>query len=328
MKSSKLRTVLMISIAAIPAALASKAVVSSGVLWVAPENIESRNLFYGRGGKAHEPPKAAFQFVKEDKDGTSPKFLVTDVNGVKWKVKLGLEARPEVAASRLVWAAGYFTDEDYFAEELRVTGLPREIDRGKRWISDGGVMHNARLERVIEEQKKVDTWKWRKSPFMGTREFNGLRVLMALLNNWDLKTSNTAIYEDRDGRRHYAVTDLGGTLGAAGVTFSRAEMRGNLEEYERSKFIRSSTSEFVNLAAPAMPKVSGLLAPANYVERIHMLWIGKHIPREDARWMGNLLGRLSAVQIRDAFRAAQYQPDEVEGFARVVEQRIKELKAL
>ncbi len=38
-------------------------------------------------------------------------------------------------------------------------------------------MKNARLERTSTE-KKVGSWKWRDSPFYGTREFNGLRVLM------------------------------------------------------------------------------------------------------------------------------------------------------
>jgi hypothetical protein len=57
-------------------------------------------------------------------------------------------------------------------------------------------------------------------------------------------------------------------------------------------------------------------------------WIGKQVPRADARWMGDLLARLSPEQIRDAFRAAGYSPEETEGFAQVVERRIKELTAL
>ena len=67
----------------------------------------------GEGGKAHEPHQP-FQFEKEDLDGSNPKFVVRDRDGVKWKVKLGLEARPETIATRLVWAAGYYVTEDYF----------------------------------------------------------------------------------------------------------------------------------------------------------------------------------------------------------------------
>jgi len=56
-----------------------------------------------------------------------------------------------------------------------------------------------------------------------------------------------------------------------------------------------------------------------------MRWIGRNIPRSDARWIGELLARLSNRQIEDAFRAAGYSEQEVEGFSRIVEQRIARL---
>jgi hypothetical protein len=54
----------------------------------------------------------------------------------------------------------------------------------------------------------------------------------------------------------------------------------------------------------------------------------KHIPRADARWLGQRLSRLSVDQIRDAFRAAGYKPDEIELYTRVVQARIAALVAL
>src|SRR4029077_5537106 len=92
------------------------------VLWRNPTDITSRNLFYGPGGKDHEP-RGTFTFTKEDLDGTSPKFFVRDQDGVKWKVKLGSEARPETVASRLTWGIGYFANEDYFVSNLQVREL-------------------------------------------------------------------------------------------------------------------------------------------------------------------------------------------------------------
>jgi hypothetical protein len=59
-----------------------------------------------------------------------------------------------------------------------------------------------------------------------------------------------------------------------------------------------------------------------------MQGIVKKIPRTHAKWVGQLLGRLSAEQIRDCFRAAGYSPEEVEGFAQVVQGRIAELNQL
>ena len=100
------------------------------VLWRDPVDIASRNLYDGPGGKAHEP-HGTFRFEKEDMQGTSPKFDVIDENGVKWRVKLGVEARPETAASRLVWAVGYFANEDYFMPVLHVQNMQR-LHRGGR----------------------------------------------------------------------------------------------------------------------------------------------------------------------------------------------------
>src|SRR5690242_6266875 len=93
-------------------------------LWTDRGSIESLNLLYGPGGKEHQPT-GKFTFVKEDKQGTAPKFEVVDDQGIHWKVKLGDEVKSETAASRLVWAAGYFTDEDYYLPELRVDKMPR-----------------------------------------------------------------------------------------------------------------------------------------------------------------------------------------------------------
>src|ERR1700693_5294419 len=106
---------------------------SHPLLWRNPTDITSRNLFYGPGGKDHQP-QGRFTFTKEDLDGTSPKFFVRDQDGVKWKVKLGSEARPETVAFRLTWGVGYFANEDYFVSDLRVENLPPHLHRGQKFI--------------------------------------------------------------------------------------------------------------------------------------------------------------------------------------------------
>ena len=101
----------------------------------------------------------------------------------------------------------------------------------------------------------------------------------------------------------------------------------------------------VDFAAPSWPKFYGLVPlppvpyssitapfrifgmkkPENVTEQ---MWIGRGIPREDVRWIATLLSRLSPKQIRDAFRAAHYPPEEVEAFSRVLESRIAQLAEL
>ena len=93
------------------------------VLWRDPGNIPMLDLVDGIGGKEHAPRDSdQYKFVKEDLNGTNTKFHVEDQNGVRWLVKVGEEASPETAATRFVWAMGYFTDEDYYLPQMHVSG--------------------------------------------------------------------------------------------------------------------------------------------------------------------------------------------------------------
>jgi len=294
------------------------------VLWQDPTDLSSRDLRFGSGGAEHAPQGTVFKFVKEDLSGTNPKIVVTDEAGSKWKIKLGAEAKPEVAASRLVWAVGYFTNENYFLPELQITGLPAHLHRGREFVSAGGTVHDARLQRN-KSGEKDGNWKWKQDPFSGTRELNGLRVLMALINNWDLKDINNKIINEKGAGEIYFVSDLGASFGPSGIVLGHSKSRGNLEAYRSSRFITKVTPQYVNFATPRRATLLELANPPQYVMRLHLRWIGRNIPRADAKWMAGLLERLSPTQIRDAFRAAGYSPDEVEGFATVLENRIASL---
>ena len=301
-------------------------------IWVDPGNVASRDLYYGPGGKEHAP-HTTFTFVKEDLKGSNPKFDVVDEDGTKWKAKLGGEAKPEVAASRFVWAVGYFANEDYFVPVLRVENMPH-LKRGQKLVHADGSMHDVRLKRHSKGEKDIGDWKWSNNPFSNQRELNGLRVMMALLNNWDLKDVNNAIYEEKakdsdSPELHYLVSDLGASFGTAGRSVGPGVSKGNLGSYRKSKFISKKTSEYVDFNAPGRPATLFLLtSTGEYFSRMHMRSIGKHIPRADVRWIGGYLAQLTPQQIRDAFRSAGYSPDQVEGFATVVEKRIAELRNL
>ena len=265
-----------------------------GVLWREPTDIASRDLFYGPGGKEHAP-HTRYTFQKEVLSGSSPKFEIVDENGVHWRVKLGVEARPETVATRLLWAAGYFADEDYFLADLKVEDMPR-LKRGQELVGPDGVMHNVRLERHIEHQKKDGEWKWRHNPFTRRREFNGLRVLMALMNNWDLKDVNNTIFEvkhaqpDSGQELHYEVSDLGATFGTNGISWTHEISKNNLSSYQHSKFITKQTSEYLDFATPGQPALMFVFSPGDYIRRTKMRSIGKHVPRADAKWMESYLG--------------------------------------
>ena len=302
------------------------------VLWREPTDIASRNLYYGPGGKEHEP-RGVFTFEKEDMEGTSPKFTVRDQDGVKWKAKLEAEVRSETVATRLVWAAGYFANEDYFLPSLKVANMPARLHRGQKFVDPDGTVHDVRLKRYLEGEKKTGTWKWAENPFTGTRELNALRVLMALINNWDLKDENNAIYSekhsgDSDEREViYMISDLGASFGTIGLNRSHEISKGNYKSYSQSKLIKNVGPDYVDFEVPSRAALVGLVDPKEFARRLKLEWIGRHIPRADAKWLGQLLAQLSQEQIRDAFRSA-YPPDVAEAFASIVEGRIGELNHL
>jgi hypothetical protein len=303
---------------------------TQAVLWQDPGDIASRNLLHGPGGNL--PPQGPFTFVEEDMDGTSPKFDVLDRNGATWKVKLGPEARPETAATRLLWAVGYFADENYFLAEADVRNMPIKLRRGSEFIREGTTVLNGRWERA-RTGSNAEPWKWKENPFRGEREFNGLRVMAVLLNHWDLKDTNNVMVQKEDGsgsgsQQVYLLSDVGATFGSTGSRWPANAPRGDLEAYGESRFITNVTPEYVDFQTPTRPLFAKLMMIPLLFPNFQTGWIGREIPREDVRWIADLLSQLSPTQLRDAFRAAGYSPEEVEGFAQVLETRIAALSEL
>jgi hypothetical protein len=295
------------------------------VIWRDPGRVASLNLLYGAGGRQHAPDaKGTFTFLKEDPLATSPKFDVVDRQGVEWKVKLGQEPQSETAAARFMWAAGYFVDEDYYLPELIVTGLPK-LHRGEEFVSPDGTVRGARLERKLMNVEKRGEWDWFENPFVKTRELNGLRIMMALLNNWDLKDVNNSIYET-GGQRRYVVTDLGASFGNTGNSLTRSKSAP--QEYANSKFVEKRTSASVDFVLHSRPFFLTAIDVPNYQMRTRIEAVTKGIPLSDAKWLGRRLSLLSDAQIGDGFRAGGYTSDEVAIYTRAVRNRIAQLNAL
>src|SRR2546422_7335178 len=150
------------------------------VLWREPTDIASRDLYLGPGGEAMRPDLSHVTFIKQEKTGHTTKYRVRDGSGAEWVAKLGNEAQPETAASRLVWAAGYFTDITYFVPQVNVEGK--------------GTLKDVRFEARPKDIKRYDEeWDWDNNPFKGTPELQGLKVMAVLLNDWDLKVQNNRV---------------------------------------------------------------------------------------------------------------------------------------
>jgi hypothetical protein len=304
----------------------SAAVAQKAMVWADPGDIASKDLTYGSGGESGVP-KPPMKFVEEDKGGHNTKLDVEDASGKRWKAKLGIEAQPETVATRLMWAAGYFANDDYLLKNLDVQGLPAKLKRGQGHVTSPNHLDEARLQHAIEG-RKVGHWKWKDNPLKGTREFNGLRVMMALLGNWDLKDENNGIYAEKDGTERYLVTDLGTAFGPSGNRWTEAGSKNNLKAYRSTKFITHKNDKYVGFSLPRFPPFLHIFNLPHFWHQVSMRWVGNDVPRADAKWIGTVLGKLSTKQIEDAFRAGGYSEQDSAAFTKVVQSRIAELEQL
>jgi hypothetical protein len=284
------------------------------VIWQEPTDIASRNLLLGPGGEEMKPDLKQVTFEEAPPEGGySVKWRVRDVSGKHWVVKLGNEAQPETVATRLVWAAGYPTEVNYLLPCVQITNAPKPPSNKSVKRCEGKGFANVRFEARPDNYKRLDAWSWQENPFKGTKEFAGLVVLMGLLNNWDLKDENNkVVYVPADGGQgelRYIISDLGATFGKTGnfITHSRNEP----EKYVKTGFVDKVEGGFVRFDYSG--KNGGLFDAVTV---------------EQARWIGDILSRLSEQQIKDAFRAANYNPEEVEGLAQEVMGRINALHTL
>jgi hypothetical protein len=287
----------------------------SVMMWQAPVDLERRDLFYGIGGKKGAPDLSSrFTFIKHKTTGHWKKIIVEDDRRRRWVVKFGPEAKPETVASRIIWAVGYHADEDYFVRRVRIEGYHDDDIR------------DVRFERDDDGFKKVERWSWDANPFAGTRELDGLKVLMALLNNYDLKTLNNKIVRPSKKRGNepakliYYVSDLGATLGSTGKWFTSlpifgelpAGTKGNPKDYAEHRFIAGVSH--------------GLVSFHNKRQRAGRALEGVRV--ENARWMGNLLARLSDKQLADAFRAGGFDKVDTATYLFALRDRISQLQRL
>ena len=276
-----------------------EALTGTPVLWQQPDDITSRDLFLGPGGKAMRPDLRRITFIKEEKGGYSKKYRIRDGSGHEWVAKVGKEAQSETSAVRLLWGMGYVTEVNYLVPRITIPGK--------------GTFTNVRLEARPENWKRGGEWQWKQNPFTGTPQLQGLKILMALINNWDLKDSNNLIIKDR-GELRYTISDLGATFGHASTTpiFWRiTRSRNNPENYAKSNFFEKVKGDRVVLHFGG--KNRGLM---------------KDISINDAQWIASLLSQLSDQQLRDAFRAANYTPGQVNLLVREVRERTNELVSL
>ena len=271
------------------------------ILWE-PVDISKRDLYQGPGGAAAAPDITRIKYIRKQSGGHQKKYRVEDATGRTWVAKLGSEARPETAAVRLLWALGYKTEINYLVP--RVT-IPRK-----------GTFTNVRFELRPDNIERLGNWKWKSNPFLGTNELQGLKILQVLMTNWDVVDIQNQILEVDTAsgtRQYYIISDLGATFGKYGnnnlpIFYRLGRKTGSPRHYSRASFIKGVKNGRLEFAVKGKNR-----------------GIYKDITIEHGRWLADLLLQLSDRQILDAFRAANYSPQEADMFRAAVKRRIVEL---
>lgn len=295
------------------------------VIWRAPGPAESLDLAAGPGGRdgAPAPP---FTFVEEHGTGSFPCVSVRDARGRVWRAKWGDEIHTEAFATRLAWAAGYFVEVNYFVPSGRIeaaTGL----QRAGQYIAEDGTFQSARFE--LDEPGVVKhfdehSWAWNDNPFVGTRELNGLKIVMMLLSNWDNKDvrdvargSNTAIFEHRIDRNvleaRYLIIDWGAALGSWGNNvLSRGRWDCQAYAAQTEQFVLGVEADFVQWGYKGQRTADAVM----------------DISRADVQWLFKYLGGLTDEQLAAGLRASGGTETEIAEFTAAIRARLDHLRDL
>jgi hypothetical protein len=273
-------------------------------LWSDPGR-EPRDLFWGIGGEKYAPrPNVIYTFKSRDDLGFSTKYRVEDSDRVEWSAKLGPEAQTEVVLSRILWGLGYHQPPIYYLPSWK-------IDRD----GDVRVESEARFRpkvKGLEETKEY--WWWQQNPFVGTRELNGLLVVLLTLNSTDLKNDNNSIYKGGkdaafDGPdRWFVVRDLGASLGETGAFYPR---RNWLDGFEKHGFITAIDGDSIRFDYQGRHQ--------ELISMIHPV---------DVRWAAEHMAALTDQQWRDAFRAGNYADADAQRFIHKIREKIDDGLAL
>jgi hypothetical protein len=294
--------IVLLILTAVGAAQEKKSKVSKtpgkAVIWK-PVKISQRDLYWGAGGRAMFPNLKKVTLIRKETGGNNLKYRIKDASGRIWVAKIADESQPETAAVRLLWAVGYHTEINYLVPKLTIPGK--------------GTFKNARLEARPAHIDRQDRWSWTDNPFVGTNELQGLKIMMALINNWDLKDGNNIIFQT-GGEHQYVISDLGSSFGKFAPLslpiFNRfGRSVNNPEHYVKSEFVKGIEEDGdLDLAYKGNAKQ-----------------LFDDITPEQGSWIAGLLKQLSDKQIRDAFRAANYSPAEVRMLTQAVKNKIREL---
>ncbi len=280
---------------------------AAATLWTPPKPVDA------------PPPKPPFRYLREDPSGTQPKLFVRDATNRTWNVKFGFEVRTESFCWRIVQACGYFAEPSFFVAEGKIEQF-QPLRRPTEAIKPDGSFKEARFQLRDPNVKFAGhPWRWDRPPFAGTKELDGLKILIMLLSNWDNKDGrvgkggpNTAEFESGK-HRIAAFTDWGSGMGRWG-SVAGSNSNWNCADFtlQTPFFVAKIDQKGVNFG-----------------------WNGAindgfttGIPLSHVAWLMTHLGQVSEAQIREWLKLAGGSDTDVDCFAKSLRERMRQLEAI
>jgi hypothetical protein len=236
------------------------------------------------------------------------------------KVKFGAEDNEvyaEVAASRLMWALGFYAD-GWYSVRVECHNCPADPESGNgakdtRIFDPATVVRKFKGHKMYEVGKDEEGWSWKELAQVNTRpsyERDGLALLGAFIVHSDNKPQQQRLVCDNvtvDQSTHpftttcesskMIVQDVGATFGGGGLFTNNDSAKMNLDEWLGSglwKKVGKGGSDCPECQArlrKSMTATDGLGDPM--------------ISEEGRRFLAGLMCQLSDAQVADLFRVAR-----------------------
>jgi hypothetical protein len=217
------------------------------------EKMSLDEIFTGPNSCVGPDTSTTWTIIRAKADGVTPGFAIEDSNGDKYFIKFDptryseLASGAEVVATKLFYAAGYFTPENFITyfdpEKLKMGDKVKFTDHKgrKRFMTEDDlneiiesveIGENGRIRAIASKYvpgRPLGPFRYESTvksdpndfiPHQHRRELRGLYVLGAWLNHIDSKGQNSldTYIEDENGNkyvRHYLI-DFGTCLGSGG----------------------------------------------------------------------------------------------------------------
>ena len=291
-------------------------------------------------------------------EGVTPGFTIKDIKGDSYVLKFDpvgypeLASGPEVVSTKLFYAMGYNTPENYLVlfnpnilqlgEEVKFTdkkGRNRIMNEQdlQEILSNIEKLPNGRIRAVASkylEGVPIGPFTYegvRKDdlndfiPHQHRRELRGLRIIAAWLNHFDTKDGNTLdMYVTENGKsyvKHYLI-DFGATLGSAS-TQPNYLWRGHQYDVDPGVIIANIFT--LGLYVRPWEKQEGLKYPSAGIfdaELFNPMKYKALVPNPaflnttllDGYWAAKIVMSLTDEQLKTAIKQGQYSEPEAEEF--------------